>query len=276
MVMDHLRGFRSLLDAVFLQGTKPRQLRRAVARCLDCIDRLHAIPTDTSGLPQSGLEELFFLRTEASIDVMARRFPWFAEACEVGMQIEVGSSWVGVDSVPSLLADLREKIPEPDYPAVVLHGDPHLGNLMVRQYGQGFSARLIDPNPTWGSGDYLYDSGKLFHFAGASGAARLFSERVNAPVARQRGRWTLPEAQFQPPLSRALLGRQATLQSCLTEWRDRRAGDVYEVPDSPRWHLAVATAHLVTATNIQSDAAARMFLRDGLVHLRHAHERTSR
>lgn len=47
----------------------------------------------------------------------------------------------------------------------LIHGDPHLGNIMVRKLKRGYSFKLIDPNPTWGKCDYLYDIGKIYHWA---------------------------------------------------------------------------------------------------------------
>ena len=48
----------------------------------------------------------------------------------------------------------------------LVHGDPHLGNLFARRNPKrGYSIKLIDPNPSWGYSDYLYDIGKLYHWA---------------------------------------------------------------------------------------------------------------
>jgi len=46
----------------------------------------------------------------------------------------------------------------------LLHGDPHIGNILVRARPRSLSVRLIDPNTTVGFSDPAYDYGKLLHF----------------------------------------------------------------------------------------------------------------
>lgn len=48
----------------------------------------------------------------------------------------------------------------------LIHGDTHLGNIMIKKLPKrGYSIKLIDPNPDWGCNDYLYDIGKIYHWA---------------------------------------------------------------------------------------------------------------
>ena len=50
----------------------------------------------------------------------------------------------------------------------VVHGDPHPGNLMLREEGGDFDLKFIDPKD-WGIGDYLFDMTKLTHFLTGTG-----------------------------------------------------------------------------------------------------------
>ncbi len=267
LVMDHLRGYRPLWWTVFQTGTSPRMVERAAKRCFEQIDRVHALGPESTNPVRSTPQTLYFDRLRAKVRELAR-LPWFEEARERGLFLEGRRGWLEAPPVDELIADLEEAIgPGPRQAEVVLHGDPHLGNLMVRRYGDGFAARLIDPNPSWGVGDYLYDVGKCFHFADDCGPARLWPERVVLPLRRHRGRPALTRPRFDPQLGTSLRRRQEALRKMLHAWRDRRAEGVGEAGDSPRWHLAVATATLVTATAVGSRDSERALTHCALSHL---------
>lgn len=267
LVMDHLRGYRPLWWTVFQAGTPPRLVERAAGRCLEQIDRVHALGAKSTSTVRSTSRKLYFDRLRAKAKELARR-PWFEEACEKGLFLQGSRGWLEAPPVDELIAGLEEGLrPVPQKAEVVLHGDPHLGNLMVRRYGNGFAARLIDPNPSWGVGDYLYDVGKCFHFADDCGPARLWPDRVVLALRRHRGRPALARPRFEPQLGTALRRRQDALARTLRAWRDRRAESVQEAGESPRWHLAVATATLVTATAVGSAASERALAHCALSHL---------
>ena len=77
---------------------------------------------------------------------------------------------------------------------VLQHGDPHLGNIMVRRYGRGHAVKLIDPNPEVGFTDPLYDAGKLFHWAEPAGWAHVAPEVCRAEWRCDRTGWELDAA----------------------------------------------------------------------------------
>jgi Phosphotransferase enzyme family len=71
------------------------------------------------------------------------------------------------------------------------HGDPHLGNIMIRHYPFGYGAKLLDPNPFVGFHDPLYDVGKLFHWAEEVGWVTICPDRCVGKLVVQKSKWKL-------------------------------------------------------------------------------------
>jgi len=129
----------------------------------------------------------------------------------------------------------------PDVPRLLIHGDPHLRNVMVRHYGKGLSARFIDPNPDYGYTDPAYDFGKLLHFAEPVGWALARPAVCQGSWRSGRDGWTLDATLLAAPQAperrRDFLEQEIHARIARLVWaRD------------PTWvarlHVARASAHL--------------------------------
>jgi hypothetical protein len=143
-------------------------------------------------------------------------------------------------------------------PRTLCHGDLHLGNVMARRRGKGFSVRLIDPNPDIGITDPLYDAGKLLHFVEPVGWATIDPAHCRATL-----RTTKTEYRLEPrlsPTSRAAEARrvsfEATVRQRLAAIRRRD-----ETRDA-RLEVAIAAAHVGLAALLRGahNEAPRRFV----------------
>jgi hypothetical protein len=134
---------------------------------------------------------------------------------------------------------------------VLQHGDPHLGNIMVRQYGKGYSVKLIDPNPEVGFTDPLYDIGKLFHWAEPVGWAHVAPEVCLADWRCGRSAWELTASQELPDGNAER--RRANLVARLKErfLRRRESGRAEESDGAVA--VAKAAAHIGLAALLKAD-----------------------
>lgn len=143
---------------------------------------------------------------------------------------------------------------------VLQHGDPHLGNIMVRRYGRSWSVRLIDPNPGVGFTDPLYDVGKLFHWAEPVGWAHVAPEVCHTEWRCRRTDWELA-ARHEPP-DAAAEQRRTKLVTLLNARLCRLVPDDSDASLRLRLPLAIAAAHVGLAALLKSDAQrhARRFV----------------
>lgn len=151
---------------------------------------------------------------------------------------------------------------------VLQHGDPHLGNIMVRARGHGWSVLLIDPNPEVGFSDPLYDVGKLLHWAEPVGWAQVKPEMCEAEWQCRKGGWTL-NARCKP-LSAAAERRRERLHAGLLERIPRLLPDEPESSWRARLPLAIAAAHIGLAALFKEEdkrPARRFALAHTLRHL---------
>lgn len=125
---------------------------------------------------------------------------------------------------------------------VVVHGDPHLANVLVRRRGAGHSVRLFDPNPTVGCTDPLYDGGKLLHFTTELGLARRWPNSVGATFEDTGSTWTLRRWSDAEAIPKAVLRRMSTFDG---EIRATLLRPPYDRPAALA--LAEAAAHVGAA-----------------------------
>ncbi len=277
-VMDHLRSYASLFDVVAKRAADLEALSRAVHRATRLLDVVHELPKSLVGQRTSAPGDLYFARLRTKLEDLSR-YSWVARARTAGINLTPLGEGSPTDTVQlpgldGLLDDLEAHLPPgPDGAAVVLHGDPHLANIMLRKNGSGFSVRLIDPNPAWGVGDYLYDVGKAFHFAGEVGMVREDPSRAEVVVDESGVIPALRVPMVLPGIPEAVRERQTVVRVSLEAWRNRRAVKLGEKPDGPRFHLAVATATLATASMLKDDRAVAYTVHRALWHLVQASRR---
>jgi hypothetical protein len=112
---------------------------------------------------------------------------------------------------------------------------------MARKRGRGVSVRLIDPNPSIGVTDPLYDAGKLLHWAEPVGWARVAPDQCRARLRVRRDGWSLSAELCD--VSTAAEARRAFLERRIHE-RLARLGRPTDTTRAARLHVAVASAHV--------------------------------
>jgi hypothetical protein len=232
MFMEELLGHTTLSSLTYERPTRRADLERIVEHVFD---RVRAIRRTRLRLPR-----LVDPYTERLRD----RFRGIVDADPALAVIRKKRGVVlGVPTPPLdvLLDDVARWAPDvlAKAPRTLCHGDLHLGNIMARRRGNGWSVRLIDPNPTIGISDPLYDAGKLLHFAEPVGWAYLFPDRCKSRLGRTRSGYTL-DASVDAPASAEV--RRGWLEAILRErLAVRRAADPTR---AARLFLATAAAHV--------------------------------
>jgi hypothetical protein len=156
LLMEELRGFVSVHEFALSTSTTSELANKAVDRCFDALDAVHALTTPKAVLkakPGFIVERLTQRLTEVSEKVGA----------------DLSSSAVAVDGVtlPSIDSQLTKLISLDDQAIrASCHGDAHLRNMMVRRNGpRGLMFVMIDPNPDIGAVDPVFDFGRLLHMS---------------------------------------------------------------------------------------------------------------
>jgi hypothetical protein len=146
----------------------------------------------------------------------------------------------------------------PAAPKMLCHGDLHLGNVMARRRGRGFSVRMIDPNPEIGITDPLYDAGKLLHFAEPVGWAAIDPAHCRATLRLRAKSYSLTPR--LSPSSASAERRRASFEALLRErlMSVRRKDETR----APRLEVATAAAHVGLAALLSEkrDESARRFV----------------
>lgn len=190
LLMEALGKSSPLLDYVYYRDTPDSDLRRLLDRVLAGVKAVHATPV--ARLERSGLQrrrDPFGPRIEDKLSATLAADPQLAR-----MSQQPGSV-MGAPCPPldELLQQLAAWLPAALAPVELrlVHGDPHLRNVMVRRRGPGYSVRLIDPNPDVGISDPLYDLGKVLHWIEPVGWASAAPQHCRAAFGQTRGGWTL-------------------------------------------------------------------------------------
>lgn len=270
LVMDHLRRYESLFDVVFKREANLDALERAVGRGLALLDIVHGLPEEATNDAASHTSDLYFRRIRDSLVKLSGMLPWVQTARKKGLVVldEKTGERSDIPPLDELVEALEAKLPEPPVASdVVLHGDPHLGNLMLKRSGKGYSVRLIDPNPSWGTGDYLYDVGKLYHFACDVGLVRHDEKYANVVVETTSD---IPQVVLRGGIGdapAAVQERMGVVAKALDKWLDQKAPLIGDEPKGPRFHIAVATSTIVTAPLLNSPEAKTLATCRALLHL---------
>lgn len=243
MLMEQLRGYETLLQWVYHRPTSRRDLERIVAKTVRSLSNWYRmLPGDHRALP--GIvrqQDPYGQRLGDKLKSCIEQDPELAEIYRYPGEV-MGRE---IPPLGELLPCLEEWLGRimPEISPILVHGDIHLGNIMIRRFGKGLGIRFIDPNPLVGYSDALYDYGKLLHFAEPVGWAHVAPERCRATwePAVCRGSWKLdaelngvPEAAER---RRHFLARIIRMQIDATEWMRTLEAD-------SRLELARASAHV--------------------------------
>lgn len=188
MLMQSLAGYHSLEDILYERNDPPEDdLRHQLDVVLEMLGVIHGIRAGDVNLPAVKTTPSPF---QKRISGYLERY-YTADPLLAVMRSKSGRL-NGKPCPP--LGELLKRI---DWPKdrrnglSLVHGDAHLGNIMLRRRGPNLSVRLIDPNPEIGYSLPLYDYGKLYHFADPVGWARRKKQYCSADFACRANRWSL-------------------------------------------------------------------------------------
>lgn len=254
LLMSQLRKHETLFEMVYGRGATRAALGRVLDKTFAGLAAVHAVRPgairELVNLPVTADPFTPRIRPKlmASLQVDPALTPMLGQP---GRVLELDCPPVG-----ELLERLEEWLRQVTLgtPRVLVHGDPHLRNVLVRSYGKGLAARFIDPNPDYGYTDPVYDFGKVLHFAEPVGWAVTRSESCLAQWRAGRRRWML-KAEAGTTVA-AAARRRAFLEHEIHA-RIVRTGWCRDPTWVARLHVARASAHLgLLARFVRPDAAA--------------------
>jgi len=241
LLMEDFVGFHSVADRIYEKDTSLTDIDRLASKAIEWVLRVHRsgfdrLPPRADPYTTRIIEKMEFIGT-----VMGEAAEWLNEAGTLVSDESLAGEASLCPSWPELQARLQAGLPGTWEP-VPVHGDPHIGNVMVRRHGsRGWATRLIDPNTTVGLTDPLYDLGKLLHWADPVGWARVRGWHGDARLTQHADGWRLTEN--RSPLYNVRETRRARLYSRLRE-RQQRFGDWKDPGTARRLQLSIASAHI--------------------------------
>lgn len=264
LIMEHLGNHATLLETVYKKDISAEHLRRI---CVKVVSHLRTIAqigdkklrrlqrTQNKGTVADRLESKFeeLLRIDDKLRPLLCKPGAVSNVyCRpIGRILQKAHNFLG----PSLLK------PE------LQHGDPHLGNIMIRKYfRRGYGVKLIDPNPRVGFADPMYDIGKLYHWAEPVGWAVAQPDVCHCDWKFNTRSWSLSPATIN--LNRQAERQRRVLLRCIDEEITPliHAGHLANA----RRHLAIAAAHIGLAARMRHPAQTtlrRFVLAHTILHL---------
>ena len=241
LLMAQLRKYETLFDLVFDRETTLAALKQALDKTFAGLASVHAIVSGT--IPELGAfvetQDPYTSRVRSKLTATLKGDPALAPMLDTPGQVMGRACPPLGDLLARLEAWLARAMP--DVPRVLIHGDPHLRNVMVRHYGKGVAARFIDPNPDYGYTDPAYDFGKLLHFAEPVGWAVARPAVCRGSWCQGSGDWTLDAkllaAPQAPERRRAFLEQEIHARIARLRW-------ARDATWAARLHVARASAHL--------------------------------
>lgn len=255
LMMAQLRKYETLFDLVFNRETTQAALIKVLDKTFAGLAAVHKTNPKYSGFVETSNPYTHRIRDKLTAALVG-------DSALAPMLHKPGQV-MGLACPPlnDLLDRLEAWLDEtmPLVPNVLIHGDPHLRNVMVRRHGKkGFSVRFIDPNPDYGYTDAVYDFGKILHFAEPVGWAL-------AQLAACRGIWkagtTKWNLETELHAAKQAEHRRAFLEKAILE---RIAGLNWgqDLTWHARLHVARASAHLGLLARFSEEGAgdARRFV----------------
>lgn len=249
LLMEKCRGYVTLLEKVFCEPMKLIELNRILKKVFSALGAIHSYaPTSF----QARFGELphdlrpFGQRLKSKIDDV------IAADSELGVIMNQPGIVNGAHCAPvtEILANINriEKAATLRMIPCLVHGDPHLGNIMVRKNGPtGFRVRMIDPNTEIGYSHPLYDIGKLIHWAEPVGWAKIGHDmgkrlcRSHWQSSSKRGHWRLEGKAI--PTSEAAEQRRRLIEKEIRKFSERYRSS-YGAVFNEMVSIAIASAHV--------------------------------
>lgn len=163
----------------------------------------------------------------------------------------------------------------------LIHGDPHLGNIFIKRQVRGYSVKLIDPNSDWGYSDYLYDLGKLYHWAEEVGFINYedHGERANIKrsVIKANSRIKSGSVRINLDLNNTteittIQNRRMEFLNQLEKWARHLSREMEDKEAEWRLHLSIASAHAGLFPILKNKAGFLLAYAKTLYHLKQAME----
>jgi aminoglycoside phosphotransferase (APT) family kinase protein len=261
LVMEECRKHVSLLRKVYTERATKAELERLVERVVGLLRKIHTLGEDDVGnLPTT--QEPFAGRIRAKLGEVIEHDP----ELEI-LMLKAGI--IGSVVVPPLhdLLGMAEKLAERAAAMIqprLIHGDPHLANIMVRRNGKtGYRMRLIDPNPEIGFSQPIYDLGKLLHWAEPVGWAKVRPVACLGILQTSATSWRLDPTLNGIPA--AAERRRQWVESAIRE-HALKFGTEYGALLSRMVALSTASAHLGMAAILVRDERQRAACRFVMAH----------
>ncbi len=182
MIQQALVKFETVQSLLYEGTDSFNRAERALHLALPAIRFIHSIVESPrgrlSGLPRN--PDPFTKRITERLQQLAAQIPWLETAFSNGVAID-DEELPPLSQVVKFLATWQAKRTN-TLKLRLVHGDPHIANLMTRQRGRSESIRWIDPNPTIGFSDPAYDWGKILHFLEPVGWAKQSPDFIQSRV----------------------------------------------------------------------------------------------
>lgn len=255
LMMAQLRKYDTLFDLVFNRETTQTDLKNVLDKSFAGLAAVHETNPKHSGFVKTTNPYTHRIRDKLTAALVG-------DSAITPMLHNPGKV-MGLVCPP--LKDLLNKLEAwlkvnmPLVPKVLIHGDPHLRNVMVRRYGKkGFAVRFIDPNPDYGYTDAAYDFGKILHFAEPVGWALAQPAACRGIWKAGGSKWNL---ETELHAAQQAEHRRAFLEKEILE---RIAGLIWaqDLTWHARLHVARASAHLGLLARFSEEGAsnARRFV----------------
>ena len=265
LMMEHLQSHATLLDTVFQTSISGEHLQRICGKVVSALSTIGRVGEERKRQFRRGQQAGNFAdRLDAKFGEVLRIDPYVKPVLRrAGTVMGVRCRAVG-----QILRKARRFLAKSQHADRFQHGDPHLGNIMVRQYfKRGYGVKLIDPNPGVGFTDPLYDIGKLYHWAEPVGWARVRPDVCHSRWRSNAHSWTLQASHNVPNGSAEK--RRKLLLACI-EKAVAPLMDSGDVTANQRLDLAIAAAHIGLAARLdgpENTRPRRFVLAHTILHL---------
>lgn len=271
IITEQCRKYVIALDKVFREETKSVEFKRILNKVFESLSEIHAVSRTSAPslatLPTT--PEPFMKRIRSRLKMIIKADPELKALLNRGGTV-FNEPCPPVNVLLKRANAICARVAKAIRPTLV-HGDPHLGNIMVRRNGPtAYRVRLIDPNPEIGFSQPLYDVGKLLHWAEPVGWAKANPSvcRSNFKVSPQTKQWSL-SASVRGTSAAAERRRrwvEASVRIFAEKYRSHYRDDFTKI-----LAVAIASSHIGFAALLvkPKDKHARRFvLAHGLKHLK--------
>lgn len=238
MLMEELLKFETFLELIYSKNLKYNELEKLIFKTMERISIIHRtkieeninFPVNTNPYNKRIKEKINqILKLDKDLDKTKNLNGIInnKDVLPISELLTKLQSWLKTD-----LVNLDPRL---------VHGDYHLGNILFRPRGRGFSCLTIDPNPLIGISDPIYDFGKLLHWIDIVGWAKYKPEYCKSDWSSTKNKWELNYRLNNEP--RSVKHRRETTDKILKKHLEH-----YSVKFCGDWekrlNISLASAHL--------------------------------